>query len=202
MSALYLALAVMLSQPAETLAHEGASDQAARDSRPDWVERQSWSEPPVRFRVVTGELWATPEEAIEDALDRAVPIVQGLADESDARQPRAWRVPPRLVSDHLVRKEYLEKVDWTYGPMYRAHLLLELSPETRRIVLAEWCQAMAHQRLSQLGAGLAFVLVCLTSLLGYLRVDEATRGYYTPWLLTGAVAVVGSSAAILALSLA
>jgi hypothetical protein len=170
---------------------------AAADKRPEWATRESWSEPPVRYRVVASELWATPEEALDDALDRAAPIVRDFAAQADRRIKAAWQVPPRVLHDRIVTEEFLEKVDWTYGPMYRAHLLLELSPAKRDVLLGEWRQVKLQQRVGQLGAGLGFVLVCLAALLGYLRLDEATRGYYTGWLRAGLVALVAGSAAVL-----
>ena len=46
------------------------------------------------------------------------------------------------------------------------------------------------RRLVTLGGSLGFVLVCLASLAGYIRADEATKGYYTHWLRAIAAAGV------------
>ena len=173
-------------------------------SPPDWIGREAWSEPPIRFRVVSSERWATPQEAQRDALDRAAQLARDYAAQGDSRIDDRWEPSKILVHDELVTQDYLEKIAWDYGPMYRAHLLLELSPENRAMLLADWeghwerrQQEVANRRLIWMGAGLAFVIVCLATLFGYFRLDEATRGYYTPWLLTGASAVVTGTAAIL-----
>lgn len=166
-------------------------------ARPEWTQRHGWSQSPIRYRVVSSERWATREEALKDAVARAVPVAQEFAAEANPRITPSWQVPPRVIYDRLVRDEHVETVDWTYGSMYRAHLLLELSPERRDNLISEWRQWVLERRLTQLGAGLGFVLICLSSVLGYLRLDEATRGYYSGWLRAGLVATVAGSAAVL-----
>ena len=44
---------------------------------------------------------------------------------------------------------------------------------------------------------LAFVLVCLAVVSGYIKADEATKGYYTTRLRAVAVAALGAGAALL-----
>ena len=61
-------------------------------------------------------------------------------------------------------------------------------------------EAYRHQevvkRLLVLGAVLAFVLVCLAAVSGYIRADEATKGYYTTRLRLAAAAGVGAAGVI------
>ncbi len=49
---------------------------------------------------------------------------------------------------------------------------------------------------SPAGGILAFVLVCLAALSGYIRADEATKGYYTNRLRMLAAAGVGAAGVI------
>jgi hypothetical protein len=170
--------------------------EAGAGERPAWVERGEWMDPPVRYRVATSELWATPERARDDALEQARDVARQFAAESEAAPRSDWRVPLRVVEDELLQNEYIEKVDRTFGTMYRAHLLLALSPDKRETVLAEWNRSLAEHRLVQLGGGLGFLLVCLSAWLGYLRLDDATRGYYTPWLVALALGIVAGSGAL------
>ncbi len=49
------------------------------------------------------------------------------------------------------------------------------------------------KRLVPLGALLAFVLACLAAVSGYIKADEATKGYYTTRLRLAAAAGVGAA---------
>ncbi len=166
--------------------------------RPEWVELSKHSNLPLHCETIQSELWATRDEARSDAFNQAVARAQDFAADVAPRIKNTWQVPAWLVHDHLLREPiYVEEVDWTYGPMYRAHLLLELSPEKRGVLLANWHQFVVRRRMGQIGGGVGFLLVCLATMLAYLRLDDATRGYYSRWLFTGAAAVVASSAAAL-----
>ena len=48
-----------------------------------------------------------------------------------------------------------------------------------------------------LGGALGFVLICLAAVSGYIRADEATKGYYTNRLRMLAAAGVGAAGVIL-----
>ena len=56
---------------------------------------------------------------------------------------------------------------------------------------------MVPRRLAVLGGVLGFVLACLAALAGYIRADEATKGYYTHWLRLVAAAGVGASGVVI-----
>lgn len=193
MNAFVVTIAAVLAQASDGAAAEFAA-------RPAWVERGDWSEPPVVYRVVTSERWATREEARRDALERAGDVAREFAAQVDSRLGASWQVPLWLVQDRLIREEFTEEVDWSYSslaPMYQSHLLVELSPAKRELMLDQWQHSVTQARVRQLGAGFGFVLVCLMTLLGYLRLDDATRGYYTGWLRTAAFGVVAATAAAL-----
>ena len=184
---------------AVVLAHAGVILVPGADAgRPAWLDTANPAKLPAHAKVVQSELWASREEAELDALDRAALVARNFAAEVAPRIRSSWEVPTWMVEDHLLRERvYVEEVDWTYGPMYRAHALLDLSPEKRGYLLAEWHHVILLQRMREIGAGLGFILICLVSVLSYLRLDDATRGYYSRWLVTGAVAVVAGSAAVL-----
>jgi hypothetical protein len=188
-------VAIMLSS-----AH-AATTSGQSVERPDWVERENWAKPPVRYRVVSSELWAKPEEALADALQQATNVARDFVIRTESGIGSDWGASSRLVQDRLVREEFVEKVDWSYGPelgpVYRAYMLLELSPENRDLLVREWDQSIRQRRLGQIGGGFGFVVVCLLTVLGFLRLDDATRGYYTPWLMTGAGALVAGTGAAL-----
>jgi hypothetical protein len=63
--------------------------------------------------------------------------------------------------------------------MYKATLKADLSRENRTRIVRQYEREQVGGRLLKLGGALAFVLVCLASVVGYIRADEATKGYYT-----------------------
>ena len=50
---------------------------------------------------------------------------------------------------------------------------------------------LVEHRLASLGGALAFVLIGLAAISGYIRADEATKGYYTRRLQMLAAAASG-----------
>ncbi len=190
MNAIILALAVVgqTDMPATITPRTTAT--------PAWKRQVDTDGPARHTSLVQSELWATREEATGDVMDRAAAAAREFIGQADSRAIASWDVPAWLLHDHVLREPpYVEEVDWTYGPMYRAYVLLDFSPEKRELLLGHWRESLTSRRLGQVGAGLGFAVLCLATLLGYLRLDDATKGYYTGWLRTGVVAVVGGSAA-------
>ena len=179
----------------------GVQAPAADDAtvaRPEWLELAKQNKLPLHADVVASELWATRDEARDDVLEKASVRALEFAADSVPKLRNKWQVPTWLVRDRLLREPiFVEEVDWTYGTMYRAHALLDLSPQKREALLSAWHEVVLRERLAQIGGGLAFVFISLVTLFGYLRLDDATRGYYTRWLFTGAAALVAGSAAVL-----
>ena len=63
----------------------------------------------------------------------------------------------------------------------------------REEVIAVYLKQLGMQRLLIVGGGLGFILVCLGAVSGYIRADEATKGYYTNRLRLGAAVGVGAA---------
>lgn len=166
-------------------------------SRPDWADRVFWSNPPLRFRVVRGELYATPERALQACVDQAVPIAQELLAILDEQFRAPVSAAPTLIHQHLVKEEFVERVAKEYGPMYRAYLLLEVSPAKRDLLQREWHSAVVRRKLTVVSGGFAFLVTCIATMLGYLRLDDATRGYYSGRLRVGAAGVMAGAGAAL-----
>jgi hypothetical protein len=196
MNAICIILALVLTQaPAPT------EDANGDNSRPTWVEL-SRDKLPLHTDVVKSMPYATPEEARAQALEKASVRALDFAAESAPKLKKVWQVPTWLVADHMLREPiYVEEVDWDFGetlaPMYVAHAYIDLSPAKRDLLLGRWRDELTQRRVNQIGGGLGFVLVCLVTLVTYLRLDDATRGYYSKLLATGAAAVVAGSAAAL-----
>jgi hypothetical protein len=87
--------------------------------------------------------------------------------------------------------------DKDYGPMYVAELSADFSPQRRHALLEVYNRELVQHRLVSLGGALTFVLICLGVISGYIRADEATKGYYTNRLRMLAAAGVGAAGVIL-----
>jgi hypothetical protein len=144
---------------------------------------------PRETRDVTGLVSATEQRAREEArkeLDRQVTDwleSQGV--------PRSWR-PSSGQVDGMIVESKMEPVVKDYGTLYVAHLRVDVSPERRTGFVQAYQRQLVHRRLVLLGGGLAFLLTCLGALSGYIRADEATKGYYTNRLRLLAAAGVGA----------
>ena len=66
-------------------------------------------------------------------------------------------------------------------------------PRWSRCITANW----SSTGWSTLGGALAFVLICLAAVSGYIRADEATKGYYTNRLRMLAAAGVGAAGVVI-----
>jgi hypothetical protein len=185
-----IALAAMLASAG---AIQAADDRSP--NRPAWIELARESSLPLHTEVIEGERWATPEEARMQVLEEAAKRAAAFAAEAVPHLRGHWSVPTWFVRDNLLKEIYIEEIDWKYGPMYRAYALLDFAPDKREMILSHWNSTLVQKRIGQIGGGLGFLLVCVATLLGYLRLDDVTRGYYSRWLATGALAVVTASAA-------
>ena len=141
-------------------------------------------------QVISGLISATEGRAREEArktLDRHI------ADWLEAQDvPRSW-VPTTRQVDQMILDTKVERVVKDYGTLYVAKLRVDASPERRAGFVRAYQQQLVHKRMLLLGGGLAFFLACLGALSGYIRADEATKGYYTNRLRLLAAAGVGAA---------
>jgi hypothetical protein len=143
--------------------------------------------------LVSGRLSATEERAIKDAHDRLATVA---AERVHDRVPSSWKIPSNLL-DGMVQETRMKKIDHEYGPFYEATLAVDFSPRRRDAIVGAYEHEQVVKRLTVLGGGFGFLLVCLASLSGYIKADEATKGYYTNKLRLAAAAGVGASGVLL-----
>ncbi len=165
-------------------------------------------------RTIAGRLSATEERALADAwlqLEREVadwitpevpaglstgpsnPQTTGVA---STRLPHRWRVPKRLI-DRMIRETRTKPIVRDYGTVHEATIVAEFSAEDRAAIIAAYQRDLVAYRLALLAGIIGFVLTCLAALAGYIRADDATRGYYTHWLRALAAAGVGASGVLI-----
>ena len=144
-------------------------------------------------RTVVGQLSATEERAKADARRK---LRNDVATWLDPSVPRSWTPPERLL-DSMVRETRIKPVHKDYGTLYEATLSVDASPQRRAELIDLYNRQLVERRMATLGGTLAFILICLAALSGYIRADEATKGYYTNRLRMLTAAGVGAAGVIL-----
>lgn len=186
-------------QPNDTADAETATDPAesrrpaAPIVRPEWVDA-----PPLEIstagayqEVVTSGQFATWKEC-QTALDAKIALAVGEYLERIDYAPPGARYGPPLVSrafidERIVKELYSERPNSPRaGEMCEMHALLAFDDATRRELrqsLAERYESgiQAH-RLLGVGALAGLLLALVGSVYGYLRIDTATKGYYSGYL--------------------
>jgi hypothetical protein len=143
----------------------------------------------------------TAEKADEQALVNAQREVSAYLDHQDP--PVHWKPDTRWIDDNLVKSrtppQQVETDDPVLRTMFERKLQIEVGAKQYREILEHDRQVSMEQRQLLLARILAGVIALLVAVVGYLRLDEATKGYYTLWLRLGALALVGAVGAALVL---
>lgn len=147
----------------------------------------------AKSQAVTGRISATEGRARDDAqVQLRRQVTTWLAPDV----PTSWKPPARLI-DHMVTRTELVPIEKDYGTLYEATLHVDASPSRRAEFIAAYEHERVARRITVMGGGLAAILACLAALAGFIRADEATKGYYTHWLRVAAAAGVGASGVLI-----
>lgn len=143
-------------------------------------------------RPVVGNICATEDRARDDARNALrVEVAEWLSPDV----PASWTPPAGLLEAMIVGTK-IDPLVKPYGTLYTAELTADFSPRHRAQLVEAYDRELVEHRLTTLGGVLAFVLICLAALSGYIRADEATKGYYTNRLRMLAAAGVGAAGVI------
>lgn len=170
-----------------------------RSERPEWLDKKPVSADGLYYVVASDGPYSEPEcdrEKVRLARTMAADYF-----ETYANQPlEAARIPwEALVRGGVIREYYKEPLQTSFGPMYQVHELLAFDDRSRGMLSELRRQALVEERLVKVGAGGGLLAALLGTLLGYLKLDTATRGYYTKRLTLAAGAVAAGAAALAAL---
>jgi hypothetical protein len=143
--------------------------------------------------TIPGAISATPERADDAARAR---LREVITEWLDPEVPQSWSLPEREL-DKLVLEKSRETVEKEYGPMYITHLKLDTTPVHRDKLIKLYNRELVGHRLINLGGAMTFILMCLAAVSGYIRADEATKGYYTNRLRTLAAVAVGAGGVLI-----
>jgi hypothetical protein len=95
-----------------------------------------------------------------------------------------------FIRREIATDEYVETAERSFGPMKKLYTLIEFSPAVDRELQARWEASRRGERVAVVGMGAASVLGILGLAWGLLKVDTATRGYYTKRLFLGVPAAI------------
>jgi hypothetical protein len=180
----------------------GSRIDRARRALTTWVARETGGARPTRIAVgdagdtvrqVLGQVSATEERAKADARRQLVEEVRSWL---DPQVPMSWLPPGHLVDD-LVVETRVTPEEKPYGTVYTAALDVAFDADRRGRLIEAYRADVVSDRILKLGAVFGFLLVCLASTSGYIRADEATKGYYTNRLRLAAAAAVGASGVLI-----
>jgi hypothetical protein len=164
---------------------------------PNWFQRDTVEVKPIRdvrsIVPIKGAPSATEERAWRNARAK---LEQKVAEWLQPEVPYAWPPPHRLI-DAMIVDQYLQPEPREYSgetyTLYRAGYRADFSQPHRAEIIEAYQRSVVAQRLAWLGGGIGFILVCLAAIAGYIRADEATKGYYTNRLRLVAAAAVGAA---------
>jgi hypothetical protein len=94
------------------------------------------------------------------------------------------------IRREIAKDEYWETVDRSVGPMKNLYTLVEFTPDVDRDLRMRWDEVRRESRLTQVGFVSGSILGLIGLVFGLLKVDTATKGYYTKRLFFGVPALV------------
>lgn len=155
----------------------------------------------VRSRVtrdITGDRCATTVRAEADAHRHLVSEVKDWLAESGV--DRSWMPPPAILKDMVIgradyKPETIRDADHELN-LVRATITADFSDPRKAEFLDLYRRQVGGQRLALFGGGLFVVLAGLAAVSGYIRADEATKGYYTNRLRMLAAVGVGAAGVV------
>ena len=201
------------SQPADSAGLKAEADpviESAKETvvippgRPEWVEKDPNQSGEIYSIPVSSGPYAHDSEA-RRALDREVEkamreyIAEYLG---SSLAPRFVSYDARTIKQRFVKPEnfYHDVATYSVGPMYEHFALVEFDKSFRNELDSRWEGVRGKSRLMQMALFAGAGLLLLSSVFGYFRLDNATRGYYTGRLqfMTAAaiLAVVGAGALV------
>jgi hypothetical protein len=171
-------------------------------TRPDWVGVGEERLPNGVFRMTsTAGPYSSTEECFQTIAGQTQGIViryvgRLLGSEAAAQ----LKVPQGFVESALIKDQWIGEVESaTLGTtMYEMHVLVEFDDAARRQLELMWHQAQIQERLAMTGAASGLVLLLLGTTFGYLKLDTATRGFYSGRLKLAAGAIAAAATAALA----
>jgi hypothetical protein len=184
-------------------------DEKAKPPAPPKVEPDNG----VNWRQDVEGYGRSRNEAVEDALEKAAGKVKAFLREQ--KPAVAWSPSAAWVREHLADVEQAKRLDdvdlgGAVGKVQCWSVRVSITPSRYREIVREDREYRAQQekanrevrsgeRMLLLGKVLAGLLVLLLGVVGYIRLDDVTKGAYTRWLRVGLGGVFAVACAVLLL---
>lgn len=168
--------------------------------QPDWLKISSEESLVNHKRVVASELHFTAQETEKDLLKATREAVNQYINGylGDDKACYLVRIDDNYIRNNLMSEQFDEiwKVKQFDKQMYRRHALLDFNDGFRTSLDQQWRDVLQTSKLLTTGLGAFGLLGLLGISFVYLRLDTATKGYYSGRLqFLSAVAILALSAA-------
>ncbi|MDA1055434.1 MAG: hypothetical protein O3C40_33970 [Planctomycetota bacterium] len=175
--------------------------------RPDWVETEaSNSDDRYQIAVESGlhvrkrtaqqslrdEVKAAVDAYVNDYLNSELASTLSGYSIEERESGAARTINLRLDGKtfEIARERFDEQVEFDYGVMNQSHALVKIDKNVKEALDQHWSKVRAASRLFQTGLGAGAILLLLGTMFSYLKLDTATRGYYTGRLQFGAAGAI------------
>ena len=168
--------------------------------RPSWIDQLQTDDGITRRTVISSQQYTTQDEAEQELASTAADILlQDLRQlDPDTARHTSWRPTDESLKRIAIKRQYVEAIERDFGnfvhPMYRVWWQMELSPEIRMEFLPAWRSALTVSRIRQVGIVVSTIVLLMTLMTIYYRLNILTNGARRTQLklLAGLVAVLWS----------
>ncbi len=157
-----------------------------------WLESKPWTDDGVYFVPIESRVQILETDCVsaleEEIEEKTTAYINRFLRNKHASTLLSLRTA--LPNRHIA-ESFKERVVLTDGTVcYQTHALLSFDDNFREAVTAEWDEVRATSRLMQTGLGVGIVILLLSTMFSYFKLDTATRGYYTGRLQFAAAAAI------------
>ncbi|MHB9045870.1 MAG: hypothetical protein ACYC35_08025 [Pirellulales bacterium] len=160
--------------------------------RPAWVDEPSRLDGNNVYRTkVTVGPYATRAECDQHLPDELAQATSVYLDRYlGLGAGRQAAVPLPYIHQRIVKEEWQETVQASFGPMLQLHVLLQFDDGVRNELQEMRRARLVEERIWYVTGIAGLVVVLLGTVFGFLKLDTATKGYYTGRLLLAAAAMI------------
>jgi hypothetical protein len=182
-------------EPEESNVGELSVAPLSQDNRPAWVDRKPYKEGSVYYWPVASDPRPDADQAELDALPKA--LSGAVADYINQKlrlgslATRQVQLDPTYVRDQLVGEDiWIEPRNSPLGEFFRVHALVKFDREANTVIREAWSHERLEGRLWSAGGFLAVVLLFLSLIYSYLKIDQVTKGSRRALLRFAAILVI------------